>query len=138
MEEEVTVPLGVLVVRVRERKSGAFLDRPLPGGCLVPPSAVRLAVAPLANVDDEGEVPHELVVDDVVAVVGLLVLPQDVGPVAVDAHREVLVAVVGVPDDGAALPPRTGLSIPSRSALNTSKGVSGFPREFILMYRSSP
>ena len=91
---------------------------------LVTPATIGLTIAPLADIDDERQVPHELVVDDEVAAAGLLVLPQQVGPGAVDARLEVLVPLVDS---------RTGASAPSRSALKTSNGVSGFPREFILM-----
>ena len=86
------------------------------------PLAVRLAVAPFADLDDEGQVALELVVDLVVAAGRLLVLPERVGPGAVDAVDEVL-----VPSGSAAL------MMLSKSALKTSNVVSGFPREFILM-----
>src|SRR3954453_22379409 len=79
-------------------------------------AATRPPFPPFAHLEDEVEVVHELVVDDVVVAA---VLPQEIGPPAVDLLPE-LARAPGVGD---------GLA---KVGLELLKAVSGFPREFIL------
>src|SRR4051794_33841897 len=93
MEEEVAVSFGVRVRGVCEGECRSLLDRPGPARGFVMPLALRGTIAPFADIDNERQVPLELVVGLEVAAVPPFVLPQGIGPRPIHAVDKVPVAL---------------------------------------------